>query len=358
MENVRLTEDNGTTRVTLREIADRVGLSTFAVSRALTGKSGVSDDTRRRVMAAAESLGYVSRLPKAAPRSVDVFFRDRSVADREMWIDVQHGIDAEASRLGLHMAVRWTDDPQVVARGAAESAGIILVGPQSDEVYEVARGLPVPAIVVGQVLSPLMPIDQINILNVEAGAAVARFLHDLGHRRMVYVHGQLGYAGRIGRHRGFAEELALRSDASLREMAFETDYTARGFREEFLALCDGGFTPTAIFCGNDGVAVTVVSELHRMGLRVPLDISVVGVGDYPIATQIAPALTTVHMPHRQMGVAAVRQLARRSSAFGEVDDLPPVRISLVPHLLERDSTAVAAGRDWRVDVVRSVGGRG
>ena len=122
---------------------------------------------------------------------------------------------------------------------------------------------------------------------------------------------------------------------------------AAGFREEFLAMCAAGYEPTAMFCGSDGVAVTVVSELLRMGLRVPEDVSVVGHADYPIATQVSPNLTTIHMPHKQMGIAAVRRLLARSGHLGILDDLPPQRISLVPFLVERESTGPVAARSWR-----------
>src|SRR5262249_48960146 len=97
-------------RVTLQEIADHLGISKFAVSRALTGKAGVSEDTRRSVLSAAEQFGYIARRHRAVSQSIEVIFHDRTVANRELWIDVQHGIEMEATRFGCTMAVRWTDD--------------------------------------------------------------------------------------------------------------------------------------------------------------------------------------------------------------------------------------------------------
>ena len=113
------------------------------------------------------------------------------------------------------------------------------------------------------------------------------------------------------------------------------------------AMAADGFEATAMFCGSDGVAITVVSELLRMGLRVPEDVSVVGHADYPVATQVSPNLSTIHMPHREMGVAAVRQLISRSRLASPLNDLPPQRISLVPHLVERQSTGPAPSVSWR-----------
>ena len=77
----------------------------------------------------------------------------------------------------------------------------------------------------------------------------------------------------------------------------------------------------------------------RIGLETPEDVAVVGHADYPIATQISPKVTTLHMPHRQLGIAAVRVLLSRAGRSTSVTDTAPMRISLVPNLVERQTTA-------------------
>ncbi|MBY5541679.1 LacI family transcriptional regulator [Rhizobium leguminosarum] len=337
-------------RVTLQEIADHLGISKFAVSRALTGKPGVSEDTRRNVLSIAEEFGYIARRTKVTSQSIEVIFHDRSVANRELWIDVQHGIEMEATRFGCSMAVRWTDDHRIIERLEAASLGFILVGPQEPRMFDAALDSAVPAVVVAHIVPELYRMDQITATDVEAGVFVAKFLHQLGHRRMVYAHGQLGYPGRYARLRGFSEAIAELDGAQLREIAFKEDYFAADLRGAVMKMADDGFEPTAIFCGSDGVAVTVVSELMRMGISVPDDISVVGHADYPIATQVSPNLTTIHMPHKQMGIAAVRQLLSRIGLNGQLNDLPPQRLSLVPHLVKRQSTGPAATQSWKTKI--------
>lgn len=333
-------------RVTLQAIADHVGVSKFAVSRALTGKPGVSDDTRRAVLSTAKSFGYIGRPPKAVQQSIEVIFRDHSVANRELWIDVQHGIEMEATRNGWPMAVRWTDDHRIVERLAAGSVGFILVGPQDKRMLDAIRQSSLPAVIVTHVVPDLYEIDQVTATDVEAGAAVATFLHGLGHRRLTYVHGQLGYPGRHARLRGFADAIGKLEGADLREISFRADYNASELRDAVAAMVRAGFEPTAFFCGSDGVAITVISELLRLGLSIPREVSVVGHADYPVATQVSPNLTTIHMPHKQMGIAAVRQLLSRAGLSGPRSDLPYQRISLVPHLVERQSTGQAANPRW------------
>lgn len=334
-------------RVTLQEIADHLGISKFAVSRALTGKPGVSEDTRRNVLSVAEQFGYIARRTKVTSQSIEVIFHDRSVSNRELWIDVQHGIEMEATRFGCSMAVRWTSDHRIIERLEDASLGFVLVGPQEQKMFDAARDSSVPAVVVAHIVPELYTMDQITATDVEAGVFVAKFLYGLGHRRMVYAHGQLGYPGRYARLRGFSEAIAELEGAELREIAFKEDYMAADLREAVLKMANDGFEPTAVFCGSDGVAVTVVSELMRMGISVPEDVSVVGHADYPIATQVSPNLTTIHMPHKQMGIAAVRQLLSRIGLNGQLNDLPPQRLSLVPHLVERQSTARAPAGSWK-----------
>ncbi len=334
-------------RVTLQFIADQLGISKFAVSRALTGKPGVSEETRRAVVSAAQKFGYVAVRRNGEVNTIEVLFHDRNVANRELWVDVQHGVEMEATRSGYPMAVRWTNDHTIVGRLEKSAAGFVLVGPHEPQMYEAARAARVPSVIVSHVVPPLSTIDQITATDVEAGVYVARFLAEAKHRRMVYVHGQLGYPGRYARLRGFAEAIGEIEGAELREISFDDDRAPAGFHEALMKLVEGGYEPTAFFCGSDGVAVTVVSELMRMGLRIPEDASVVGHADYPIATQVSPKLTTVHMPHFQMGMAAVRTVLGRAGVGANMQDMPPQRISLVPHLIVRDSTGSAPTRSWR-----------
>ena len=295
-------------RITLQFIADQLGISKFAVSRALTGKPGVSDETRRAVVSTAERLGYTGRPPKAAEvRSFEVLFHDRTVANRELWVDVQHGIEQEASRRGYPMAIRWSNDHTMIERLERSTIGFVLVGPHEKRMYEAAREVRRA----GDHRQPHRACARQHGPDHRdrrrGGRPTSRdFLVGLGHRRLVYVHGRLGYPGRYARLRGFAEAIAGVDGAELREIAFEEDQAGAGFSAALMAMVGDGFEPTCFFCGSDDVALTVVSELMRIGLAIPEDVSVVGHADYPIATQISPKLTTVHMPHRQMGIAAVR----------------------------------------------------
>lgn len=334
-------------RVTIQNIADHLGISKFAVSRALSGKAGVSEPTRRLIAETAASLGYDARSRARKSMKVDVVFKNRATASRELWVDVQNGIDHEAAAQGYSVSVRWLEDADELERPGSDSIGFILVGPHPAPMLDAALNSPLPTVVVNHIVPPLWPKDQISAADVEAGVFVAHYLESLGHRKVVYTHGRLGYPGRLARLAGFADAIADAKDMELREIAFSDDQAAGDLREAVTAMAATGFEPTAFFCGSDTVAVTVVSELMRMGLRIPEDVSVVGHADYAIATRISPQLTTVHMPHREMGIAAVRVLLARAGQSPSMDGLPPQRINLVPNLVERQSSGPATSESWR-----------
>lgn len=333
--------------VTLDMIATQLGVSKFSVSRALSGKPGVSEKTRRSIIAAAEQLGYrIPRLKSGDSRSIGVIFHDRNVANRELRGDLQLGIEAETNRWGLSMALRWTRDHRIVSRIEKSTVGFILVGPHDADMHKAVRDSQRPAVTVNHRVPPLDGMDQVSSTDVEAGEFVADFLLGLGHRRMVYVQGQADYPDREARLHGFARMVADRNDAGVRAMTLESDEEPSAFRSSLIAMIDDGFVPTAFFCGSDGVAVTVVSELVRMGLRVPDDVSVIGHSDDPIALHISPKLTTLHLPHRQMGLTAVRLLLSRAGLILPVADPTPMRVSLVPHLVVRQTSGPPGPGSW------------
>lgn len=334
-------------RVTVQKIADHLGISKFAVSRALTGKTGVSDETRRLVIDTASAFGYVSR-PRSVPSTdgIEIIFHDPDVAHRELWVDVQAGVQIEGAKLGMATAVRWTADTSEPARLLANAAGFILIGPHDAAMLEAATATGAPCVRIGPLATLLDPMDQVSSADREGTGAIAEHLLSLGHRKFVYAHGRPGYPGRIERLQSFRAALEAQPGIGLRELVFPDDDQPGNFRDAIVQMVAEDFVPTAFFCGNDDVAVTVVSEFLRMGLRVPEDVSVVGFADYPIATQIAPRLTTVRSPHREMGAAAVRLIMSRLGLLGPRNDLPPQRLALVGKLIVRESTGPVAKTSW------------
>lgn len=323
-------------KITLATIAKATGLSKFAVSRALSGKSGVSEQTRQRVQDVAAELGYVRSLVTTSQPTIGVIFHDTDQINSELHYLIQNGVQAEAQRRGYHVRMVWTHLTEEVEAVVRSCDGIVMVGPHSRETYARVYPLGTPIVRTGWV-DPLEQVDHVAGSDHEAGSAVANYLLSLGHRTIAYVHGTPGYRGRIERWYGVREALEKRDDVSFRQMTFAAEMR---FTENLLAAQAQGFRPTAFFCAHDGLAVTVVSELLRLGYRIPEDASVIGFGDFSAATQISPHLTTVKVYGREMGSACVRILDDR--IHGRMDAGIPVRHIVTGKIVERASVGPVA----------------
>lgn len=324
-------------RVTLQDLADQLGLSKFSVSRALTGKPGVSEATRQRIIEAAREIGYSRPAPSpTAGGRILIVFHDAEVVNSELWLALLHGAQAEAARHELEVVVTIAATGDRLDPVDRSVVGIVLAGHHEPELEEAAGRTGVPLVTAGWP-KLLAGVDQVTAADWEAGVHIARYFAGLGHRTMGYVHGRPGLRGRVERGRGFRDGVEELADCTLHEMIY--DEGDNGFRSAFLRLASEGIAPTALYCTHDGIGVTVISELARLGLRVPEDISVVGYFDFACATQIVPQLTTMRAPIRQTGVVAVRCIVERLHE-GE-NKLPGRRIQLVPEFIERDSTGPA-----------------
>lgn len=319
-------------RVTLATIAERTGLSKFAVSRALSGKDGVSDATRRLVHEVAAELGYVRVAPEVEPPMLGVIFHDADRINSELHMLIQSGVQVEAQRLGYRVGMRWTHIAEEIESFVRNCACVLMVGPHDGAGLARAYATGKPIVRTGW-LDPLEPADWVGGTDHESGSAVANYLLELGHRSIAFVHGTPGYRGRMERYYGVREVLEMRPDVEYREMKFEAEMR---FTEHFLVAQEQGFSPTAFFCAHDGLAVTVVSELLRLGYRIPEDISVVGFGDFSAATQISPQLTTVKVHGQEMGAACVRLLDDR--IHGRMPRDTPIRVMIAGHIVQRASS--------------------
>ncbi|WP_087001379.1 LacI family DNA-binding transcriptional regulator [Rhizobium sullae] len=319
-------------RVTLQTIAREVGLSKYAVSRSLAGKSGVSETTRELIRETAERLGYVKPVSPAASNDIAVVFHDADPLNSELYMQIQNGVQGEAHRLGMGLRFRWTHNPGQLEELARSCAGLLLVGPHDREAIAAITATGAPIVRFGWV-GPLEQADQVTGTDHEAGQAVVQYLIDLGHRSIAYVEGMPGLRGRRERFYGAREVAELYSDVTLGVMQFDE---RSGFGDAFCALQKKGINPTAFFCAHDGLALTVVSELLGQGYRIPDDISVVGFGDYSPATQISPPLTTVRMEGQECGAVGLRLLLERIEN-PPLPGSPARRIHVASRIIERRS---------------------
>lgn len=319
-------------RITLSIIAEQTGLSKYAVSRALSGKSGVSEATRIRVQKCADELNYKKPKPPRT-RPLGLLFDDTDLINSELHMQIQSGAQREASKLGYDVKVHWTHNRDDLEKEANECAGLLIVGPHEPDSLARAYDTKTPIVRIGW-LDPLEPVDLVGGTDHEAGSAVANHLLALGHTDIAFVHGDPRYRGRMERLYGMREMIDQHPEATLFDMTWDADST---FGKQFDALSKKKIAPTAFFCAHDGLAVTVVSDLLSRGYKIPNDVSVIGFGDFSSSQQILPPLTTVRVFGQDFGAAAIRLLDARlkSQTFPDF----PMRIQVPNLLVERGSAA-------------------
>lgn len=336
-------------RVTIRDVARQAGVSSSTVSQVLNGRAGyASSTTSDRVLEAASQLGY---RPNAVARGL-VMARTGIIGlvitdiTSEFFTQIVGSVEQVASQQQYSVLLACAEgvEPE---RAALETLldkrvdGIICmsstIDATADHVLDVAR-LGVPLVVINRPLDTA-ELSLIAWDDVEVGRLATRFLIELGHRRIAHVSGL-----RDGRGRRSAVD---------RLVGYRDALTSAGIPLEDALVVDGNFEfhvaldgcsrlfaepdpPTAVFAANDAMAVAAVSALHRLGLRVPDDVSVVGANDDRFALHVEPQLTTVRLPITTAGRRAAEHIL---ALIGGAPQLAPVTEMLPSELIVRGSTA-------------------
>lgn len=330
--------------VTLRDVAERAGVSSATASRALAGNPRPMDAAlRQRVLDAAADLRYVSDGPARALARKQTSLVGLVVHDVDdpYYSAIASGAMEVARDRGLlmMMASAYRDAAlqlDYVARLRAQRArAILLAGGLEDARAALAEELEAFTAQGGRVVAigaDDLGVDTVTVPNESGAREVARHLHAAGHRRIGVVAGPPGLQSARQRRHGFLDELSALGVTVPDDHVEPGDFTRAGGRAAALALRRRAPQLTAIFALNDAMAVGVLAALRDdLGLVVPADVSVAGFDDTPVAQDVTPALTTVHLPLIDMGR---RAMALALDPAGE----GPRRSEVAVHLVERSST--------------------
>ena len=350
--------DPGTRRATIRDVASAAGVSIATVSRVMGGTYPSSPATRNRVMRAVRDLDYVANaharaLSGTTTKTIAIVLN--SVVS-PYYAHVAQGVQTQAAQHGrLCLIATTAGDPDrelaaVHLMRQERADAVILVGnvvandDYRQRMSEYAHALASAGsrlVLCGRPpLAPDVPAIVVEFDNAGGARALTSHLLSAGHERILYLGHRPGYTTSEGRIAGYRDALA--AFGVPHDPALEVDGTlerAEGYRMMKRRLADGAPDFTAVFAANDLVAAGARQALLERGLRVPDDISLVGYDDLPPAEDIG--LTTVHVPHEELGRTAVRlALERESGSAAE-----PVHVLLGTHIVVRSSVrAVSHGR--------------
>lgn len=334
-------------RTTSADVAQRAGVSRTTVSFVLNNRpdASIAEETRRRVLAAAEELGYhvhgaARALAGGGSQTIGLVLRqdpDQVAADA-LLANTLWGIGEEVHKHGYRVLVE-----PLPPRGGRYSDlvrsqrvdGLIVSGPRSDD-EELAGlvGEEFPIILQGSL--PGLAAPSIDVDNRAGARDAVQHLVALGHRRIGCVtNAPRAYTAAQERLAGYREALDAADLGIDENLVVEGAFDATSGWMAMRELLDRVPDVTAVFVASDVVAFGALRALREAGLRVPHEVSVVGFDDIALARHFDPPLTTVHLPARAIGEAAGRALVDRLAGRPVSD-----RLLLATGMVIRESTAV------------------
>jgi DNA-binding LacI/PurR family transcriptional regulator len=313
-----------TENISVRTIAQRLGVSPATVSLALNGRrptSFVSMETRRQVWVAAQEMGYpLERLRSNRPlvdRIAIFMLTGPNPVYSETALVLCRDLSRHRVQILTHL-VRTDGEAAAIAqelRRKQEIDAAVFIGSRSEIV-----AIDVPSVFIGEVPEGA-GVWQARADNYGGGRAVGEHLWSLGHRAIAALfpgrHQQAGERRLNGLRSFLKERGAQLPDERVHriDMATATDEEVHDLLERFVAEERRKDDPaTALFCFNDWVAGKVLKQLRRQGVRVPEDISVIGFDDRLYADFLDPPLTTVRNPFEQLGELAAALLLEQAEA--------------------------------------------
>ena len=331
---------------TINDIARLADVSKKTVSRVINNSPFVSEDTRRRVEAVIAEHAY-SPDPQARGLAFRRSFLVGMIYDNpspNYIVNMQQGVLDAVRGAGLELVVHpcnrasesfLSEVRNFIVR--QKLFGVVMPPSVSedDRVVQILKAADCPYVRIASVSLDL-PECMVVTHDSRGAARAARHLAELGHRRIAFISGPDSFRSSHERGRGFRDGLAehgLTLDPAYVRTGAYTFESGVEAAAELLALPEA---PTAIFAGNDEMAIGVMKAARDAGLDVPADLSIVGFDDLPMASRVWPNLTTVRLPIRDMGRMAAEKL---TAGLRGLDAATMIQPTVDPSLVVRDSTA-------------------
>jgi len=328
--------------VKLEMVARMAGVSSSTVSRILNGTAVVSEVKREAVDKAIAALGFVPNpmaRALAGGRTLSIGVLTQAI-DSPFYGVALSGIEQELDRAGysaLYVSGHWDAREEAkcieVLRSRRVDGIIVLTGRLPDKALkECAKNLPV--VVTGRSLKA-PGLYSLNFDSFEGGRLATQHLLDLGHRRIVFITGVANHPDANERLRGYRVALEAAGVAYDSALVVAGDFHESSGLQAVDQLLASQQSFTAIFAANDQMAFGASLGLHRHGLRVPQDVSLIGFDDLPMAMYALPPLSSIHESAFELGCLAATSMLQLLNGIEPKGQVP------APRLVARESSGPA-----------------
>lgn len=298
--------------VTIKDIANRLGISISTVSKGLHGASDISEEMRQQVIDTAIEMGYAIKEKKVnnAKKKICIIVENMEYANiNQFGYELIAGFKLVASEEEYEVDVvpidqyfqTWqTYDSLMKQNGYC---GAFFLGLELNEIYMMQlEKTTIPTVLFDNYISNEHTAYVGTDIHVGFGSLISHLKMN-GHRKIAFLNGSKNSYISALRYQGFIQAMNdAQLDLDMQLIGHTVYYPDEAVSEFVSAFVDKG--ATAIMCASDLIAARTINELHKMGLRVPEDISVTGYDDLPIAKYLAPPLTTIRQERFALGKSA------------------------------------------------------
>lgn len=324
---------------TIKDIADHLGIAVSTVSKGLNGASDISADMRQLVLDTAVKMGYASKkLRSKGTRKVCILVENMDYENIEQFgYEIIMGFKLSAARRhwevsvipsNLKMQTAEKYDSYMLKNGfsGAFLLGFTLHDDWAKQLYKTS----VPTVLLDNYISGNQHVGYVGTDSYEGISLAVNHLVKLGHKKIAFLNGSKNSMVSDERYLAFIQSMQ-NNNMMIYEKLIEYGYYVPDCAKYHVpGFLENG--ATAILCASDLIALGVITEVTKHGLKVPEDISVIGYDDLPLAAELTPPLTTIRQDRIDLGKSAFLLLD------GLVHDITVSKMLLRAKFIEREST--------------------
>lgn len=300
-------------------VAQAAGVSPATVSRFFNRPELVNAATRKRIDRAVKRTGYIRN------RAAQTIHGIRSgtigllvpTIDNTIFAEVIQAFSDEVGESGFTILLGTHDYDErreyEILRKFLEHRvdGVALVGlHHSEEVFNLIESQNIPAVLLWN-YAPESRLTCVGADNLEAGQKIAQYALDQGHRTYATLFPPLGGNDRATSRADGVHQTLRDSGIQLRDSdMLQNRYSVSAAKAAVVDYLQSGVRPDAIICGNDVLALGAIYACHAVGLRVPDDIAITGIGDFKGSKDVEPAITTIRIPAKTIGTLGGQAIVR------------------------------------------------